>query len=193
MTSTFLRAALAFAAPFLLATAAHAGPPPADPIVNGSFESGYLDGWTNGGAFKWNGGYALDGSYVAVFGGSNQTLGRSFSDTAGRHLTLTYWLKQLSSNTSSFEARWNGALLAGSALTTNGSGYSGATGTWVRYQLQVVTTGADSLLFKANAGNFIGLDAVSLSPTSAVPEPASWLMLAAGGLLLPLVKRRRKA
>jgi hypothetical protein len=66
---------------------------------------------------------------------------------------------------------------------------------WQQFAAGVTESGTGRFAFRylgaADTLSFVGLDTVSV--VTAVPEPSTWMMLALGGGLLPLLRRRARA
>jgi hypothetical protein len=80
-----------------------------------------------------------------------------------------------------------------SLLTTIG-GTAGYPTDWQQYMATVTSNGSGRFAFRhagpADTLNYVGLDTVSV--VTAVPEPASWMMLALGVGLLTLLRRQSR-
>jgi|SRR5580704_12728454 hypothetical protein len=167
-------------------------------LSNGSFETGDFTGWTTGGNFEdtevvsgpfgeYSG--AEDGQFYAVLGpvGSDGTLSQTFSDTAGGHLTFSFWFAANGDNPSDFSASWDGTqLLALTNPTTNGA--------WTQYSYNVTGTGTDTISFAfRDDPAYMALDNVSVSASGGgtTPEPSSFLLLGSGVLAVGGVVRRK--
>lgn len=81
-----------------------------------------------------------------------------------------------------------------STLLTTIGGPNAYPGSWQEFTANLTLSGPGRFAFRylgdANVANFIGIDRVSV--TTAVPEPAAWLMLGAGLAVLPLLRRKQR-
>jgi hypothetical protein len=164
-------------------------------LTNGDFETGDATGWTVTGVdvgvvgSGFDGMNAESGNYFMALGtvGVPGTISQTVSDTAGQALVLNYYYMSSGNAPSSFAADWDGVQIAGSAVSdAPASGY-------VDYQFNVTATGSDTLTFlERDDPAFDALDNVSLTPTAAVPEPATWAMLILGVAMVGFTARRRR-
>jgi PEP-CTERM motif len=164
-------------------------------VANPGFETGDFTGWTTGGNFEFtqvvSGAFYLysgaqEGSYYATLGaiGSDGTLSQTLSDITGIPYTFTFWLAGAGDDPSDFSAYWNSDPVL--SLTDPDTA-----GVWTQYSFTETGTGSDTILFSfRDDPAWMALDNVSVDSTSAVPEPASFSLLA-GGLLLFAFRRRR--
>ena len=180
--------ALLLALAFAPAAAAAAAPL----IVNGGFETGGFTGWTQSGNTEYTSVFDQDydglapqqGIYYALLGpaGSDGTLSQSFFDAPGSVLRISFWLSSNGGSPSDFSAIYDGVALMRLAN-------AGAMG-WTEYTETVAGTGNDTLSFSfRDDQDYYALDGIAVSQTSPVPEPAGYLLLPLG---LVLVWRRRK-
>jgi hypothetical protein len=177
-------------------------------LLNGTFESGDLSGWT---ATPWCAcGFSLfnvqsrnphTGTYDMAFGGLNvlgrdneDTIAQSIETTVGEYYTLEFWLRQdsppcnpgslFSCLANDFSVLWNGSRVFFRQSLPPGD--------YIEYSVLVLATGPISTVAfaAANQTGWYRLDDVTLSH---VPEPSS-LMLLAGGLAawLKLSRGRRQ-
>lgn len=166
----------------------------ADLLTNGSFETGDLTGWTDGGntsnAFVTTGPFgsfigAEDGTYYVIAGpqGSDETLSQTFSDTAGNALDISFWLAAVGDSPSDLSISFNGTtLLSLTDPTTNGI--------WTNYSFAVTATGSDTFTvgFRDDPG-VLALDNFSIAGT---PLPATWTMLLPCVVGFGLLAHRRR-
>jgi hypothetical protein len=168
-------------------------------VVNGGFETGNFQGWTQGGNTGATGvGTADDGVLVhsgqfAAFLGpvdSHGTLSQVVPTVAGTTYTLAYWLANDGGTPSFFSAALNGTMIAGSVLN-NPDAFN-----YREYSFDFTAAGPTTLQFEfQQIPAFFYLDDVSVAPVSPVPEPASLTLFGLG--LVPLAgyawRRRQKA
>ena len=167
-------------------------------LVNGSFETGDLTGWTSDSPYGLNPfGTAFgsgDGTYWHWLSGYEYSITTSQTVSGlsvGATYALTFIMASEIVNSDSLRVSVNGG--PGTIFTAppyNGTPWDH----WVSKELDfVATTSSATIQFDAiglNTGGYdVGLDKVSL--VSAVPEPATWGVLSAGLLGLGLIRRRR--
>lgn len=180
------------------AVALAAQPARADLIVNGGFETGNFDGWDQFGDFSFNGvddgtffGPPPEGAFQAYFGpiGDFAGISQTVATTAGQTYHVEFLLANLDGGTpNAFEASFDGLTL----LSYTDSADFGYT----PFSFDIVASGASATLsfsFRHDPSYWL-LDAVdvTLVPT-AIPEPASVLLLAAGAAGLAARRRLRRA
>jgi hypothetical protein len=169
-----------------LAAGAHA-----NLLINGSFETGDLTGWTQTG----NTGFtnvtnspifvAEDGIYYVAAGpiGSDGMLSQTFADNPGTTLIVSGWLAGDGNFPSDFSMGINGitSVLVDPVPSQD----------FVEYTFTVQATGLDTFTvgFRNDPG-FVGLDNFVIREA---PEPASLALLSAGIAGLGLIRHRRKA
>jgi hypothetical protein len=165
-------------------------------LTNGSFENGDFSSWTTGGNFEFtqvvSGSYyvytgAQDGQFYATMGptSSDGTLSQSFSDTAGKHYTFSFWMASVGDDPSDFSAYWNGTQVFGQTDPNTG-------GVWTQFSFQETGSGSDSISFAfRDDPAYIALDNVSVSAPTTTPEPSSLLLLGSGLLAVGGVIRRK--
>lgn len=162
-------------------------------IINGNFDTD-LSGWTTtGGGWYWfdaSSSSSPDGAATIFFGGSDTWLyqpGCTATFVEGQQYALSFLA---SGSGTSVGTTFEVNLITGSGLHAE---YVTLTGGYVEYSLVFTATAADvgqtfQPGFLAKGGLIVGLDSVSLT---AVPEPATMTLLAAGAVGI-LSRRRRK-
>ena len=185
------------------------GPTFGDQIMNLNAGATTLTGWTVvNGDVAWAAGTAyglstpfgthavdLTGYEMTAFGGLRQT----FATTAGERYTLRFYLGaggDLRAYSGPNIAR--ASLLDGSTTLASqefsSAFHEGRPTQWDAQSLSfVATSGSTTLLLQGvapAASQFIGIDNVSVSLASAVPEPQSFALLLAGLGLLSATRRR---
>jgi hypothetical protein len=166
----------AFAAMMVLAGQANA----TNLLVNGSFETGDLSGWT----FTGNTGFtsvqpnsfgygAQQGNFYLYEGpvGSDGFLSQTFSDTAGALLKITGWVAGNGTAPSDVGFYFDGAPVV-YINPVPSQGYT-------EYTAYVTGTGSDT--FSVGFRNDPSFDAIdNLAVAAAVPELSTWAMMALG-------------
>lgn len=164
-------------------------------LVNGSFETGDLAGWTAAGNLEFTGVVggtfykfpgAENGDWFVAAGpiGSDGSLSQTFSDTAGQLLSVSGWYNAVGDQPGDLDIIFDGTtLFAATDPNTNRA--------WINFSFDVTATGSDTfgLSFRDDPG-WIGLDNFSVTPVTfwtidppATPLPAA-LPLFTGGLAL---------
>jgi hypothetical protein len=163
----------------------------ADLVVNGSFETGDLTGWTDGGNTGWNtvvGGAAPgEGSFQVSNGavGSFSLLSQTLATNPGTLYKIDAWVQNDGGGT--FNLVFDGVTLFSD---------TGAHPYTLHTVFAVASTGSTVIQTQTRDDpGFIQFDGIHVNAVNSVPEPASMtmLVLGAGGLLGYTWRRRKKA
>ncbi len=165
-------------------------------VVNGGFETGDFNGWTQFGNFDSTNVDTTSpksGLYAAYFGpgsvaGAGQTAGgpggisQTLATTAGASYTIDFWLKNEGGPSNAFSVSWGGSEVSTLSLTdASAFGYQ-------HYSFTRIATAPSTALaftFRHDTAYW------DLDNVSAVPEPTSMALMVAG-LFAVLAARRRQ-
>ena len=158
-------------------------------IVNGGFETGYLTGWTGTGqpslaVYP----YTHTGIYSAIFFSTAlNSLSQEITTTNGQGYDLRLYLNMRSGqHDNQFMVQWNGTTLYDQTNIPIVS--------WIPLSFSVTGTGNDILTFSGrNRGDYTFFDDVSLTATSAVPEPSTYALLCLSLGVVGFARKRMKA
>lgn len=179
------------------------GHQPAD-VIDRSSDPADVHGGSHGVGIRNPGWQDASGNVIGVMG----MLAQDFDTVAGQTYRLSYWLKILDvTGTDLGVVAWGdadaacnwAAIVPGNAEgspcgVVPGSWTLDPVGsTWVQYSFEVTATGDRSTLVLAGRSDFsrVSFDDVSLTPVSAVPEPAPLGLLLATGAAALVARRRR--
>ena len=178
-------------------------------VVDGSFEArsqatgswnvyDTLPGWStvSGSGIELRNqvaGNAFDGhNFVELDSYDNSGMAQTVATAAGSFYALSFEYSAragVAAASNGIEVLWNGASVA--SVTADGIGRSG--NDWRLFSYIVLGSGSDVLTFRAigtNDGLGGSLDAVAIT---AVPEPSTYAMMAAGLALVGVALRRRRS
>lgn len=179
-------------------------------LTNPGAEAGDLSGWTAGGDAtvrvddgSFNAGInPFEGSYAFVGGtGAFGSLTQTVAIAAGSAIAnVSFWEQGLNQGTPSDHAYVSLAFLNGTGAvlqTVSTPEVDSHNGAWQQYSGSfAIPTGTVQIAYTMNFVRAAGSDLDgyvdnNVLTVSAVPEPSSALLMAAGLVLVPLLKRRR--
>ena len=167
-------------------------------IANGGFETGDFTGWTVTPAQSGSDIFVTTisshtGTFAAAFSGSNSgfydQISQTIATVPGDTLKLDYWLSPFVGDINKpadFFVSWNGTPVPGSDVANLNNGFP-----FQEYSFDLLATGTSSVVAFSgyDIPNGFFLDDVSLTDTTAVPEPTVlWGLL--GAFLLQISRRR---
>ena len=185
-------AAIALAFGATVAASAVAGPVASEVgpnlVTNGGFETGDFSGWTASVDPTYSGVdhvAAHSGNWGAFFGdaGTPGSISQSIATVAGASYDIQLWLRSDGATPNSFAVLWGGTTVFSVADVVSPA--------YTEILIDpLATSGLTTLELRArNDNGFLEADDISVH---AVPEPAP-VVLFAGGLLVVVAARRRKA
>lgn len=167
-------------------------------VVNGGFEAGDFTGWTQFGNFDFTGVDTLSpqsGNYAGYFGpssvpGAGQPTGgpggiaQTLATVVGASYTVDFWLKNEGGPSNAFSVSWGGSEVTALSLA------DAPVFDYQHYSFtQNATSTATTLAFSFRHDTAVW----DLDNVSAVPEPASMALMAAGLFTVLAARRRRRA
>lgn len=162
-------------------------------VTNGGFETGTLNGWSLSGDGGFTGvdtGAAYDGSYAFYSGSSGgATLSQSLATTSGGRYQLSFWLQNGSDGTGAAAPNMFSVRIGGVELLSLSDSISFGY-TQYRVDFAALGTSTDLAFTFQHSPAFWDLDNVT---ASAVPEPATAVLVGLAGLAAFSQTRRRKA
>jgi len=162
----------------LMAAIAFTSPCAASLVVNGGFETGDFTGWTGGfpDNFVASGDSFLvhSGAYGVAFGSTRLShLSQTLTTTVGTTYDVSFWLDS-NGPRNRVKLSWGGSSIFNEKnIAPDG---------WTEYSFTETATSSSTLLsfgLKQVSG-YSGLDDISVTPMSAVPEPSTWAMMLLG-------------
>lgn len=162
----------------LVAAIAFTAPCAADVVVNGGFETGDFTGWTGGFPDNFvasgNPFFIHSGTYGVAFGATSLSyLSQTLTTTAGTNYDVSFWLNSNGPD-NQVTLSWGGnSIFNQSNIAADG---------WTKYSFTETATSSSTLLSFGleQISRYSGLDDISVTPTSAVPEPSTWAMMLLG-------------
>ena len=163
----------------------------ADLVTNGSFETGTIAGWTDGGNLGWNTVGAVPAPGEGVFGVSNgavgsfSTLSQTLATTPGANYAIDFWIRN--DGAGIFEVGFG----ASTVYAESGVGHA-----YVRHSVFGIAPTVSTVLQIRSRDDpgFLQFDGIHVN--RAVPEPSILALLALGGAAAlggSMRNRRRKA
>jgi hypothetical protein len=163
-------------------------------LVNGGFEDGNFNGWTQGDNTgftgvqgNFSGVNPEEGNDQAFFGpvGSTGFITQTFADTAGQSYEVSLWMYNFGGTPSSFNASLDSTSFVN---LTDSSAQP-----YTNYTLQFTGTGSDTVTITARQDpSYWLVDNVQVNQVSGVPEPSTWAMMILGFVGLGFLAYRRK-
>ena len=149
-------------------------------VTNGGFETGDFTGWTGGLPDNFvasgNASFVHTGNNGVAFGSAESLsdLSQSLTTVIGTTYDVTFWLNSNGVTPNEVKVTWGGLTIFDQTnITASG---------WTQYSFLETATSTSTLLdFGLRQDSFYsGLDDISVTSISAVPEASTWAMLLIG-------------